>query len=73
MPITGQRLEGQYLRAGYPQYLSVGYPHMTLTITFLFFSHDCPGHLSVDQTVFELGDLPASASQVLGLKVCTAA
>jgi hypothetical protein len=32
-------------------------------------SPGCPGTLSVDQAGLELGDLPASASQVLGLKV----
>ena len=30
-----------------------------------------PGTLSADQTGLRLRDLPASASQVLGLKVCT--
>ena len=30
----------------------------------------CPGTLSVDQAGLELRNLPASASQVLGLKVC---
>jgi hypothetical protein len=30
----------------------------------------CPGTHSVDQTGFELRNLPASASQVLELKVC---
>ena len=32
---------------------------------------DHPGTHSVDQAVFELRDLPTSASQMLGLKVCT--
>ena len=31
----------------------------------------CLGTHSVDQAGLELGDLPASASQVLGLKACT--
>ena len=30
----------------------------------------CPGSYSVDQAGLELRNLPASASQVLGLKVC---
>ena len=47
---------------------------------FLFFffrervylcSHSCPGTHSVDQAGRKLRDLPVSASQVLGLKVCT--
>ena len=33
-------------------------------------SPDCPGTHSVDQAVLELRNLSASASQVLGLKVC---
>jgi hypothetical protein len=45
---------------------------------FLFFfpdrvslcSPDCPGTHSVDQASLELRNPPASASQVLGLKVC---
>jgi hypothetical protein len=35
---------------------------------FLCIALDCPG--SVDQAGLELRNLPASASQVLGLKVC---
>jgi hypothetical protein len=31
----------------------------------------CPGTHSVDEAGLELRNLPASASQVLGLKVCT--
>ena len=31
----------------------------------------CPGTHYVDQAALELRDLPASASEVLGLKVCT--
>jgi hypothetical protein len=31
----------------------------------------CPGNHSVDQAALELRNLPSSASQVLGLKVCT--
>jgi hypothetical protein len=31
----------------------------------------CSGTLSVDQAGFELRNLPASASQMLGLKTCT--
>jgi hypothetical protein len=46
---------------------------------FFFFLRDrvslcspgCPGTHSVDQAGLELRNLPASASQVLGLKVCT--
>ena len=34
---------------------------------------DCPGTHSVDQAGLELRDPPASASQVLGLKVCVTA
>jgi hypothetical protein len=45
---------------------------------FFFFSRDrvslcspgCPGTHSVDQAGLELRNLPASASQVLGLKAC---
>jgi hypothetical protein len=45
---------------------------------FFFFFRDrvslcssgCPGTHFVDQTGLELGNLPASASQVLGLKAC---
>jgi hypothetical protein len=47
-------------------------------LLFFFFSQDtvslyspgCPGTHSVDQTGLELRNLPASASQVLGLKAC---
>jgi hypothetical protein len=47
---------------------------------FCFFFRDrvslcslgCPGIHSVDQAGLKLRNLPASASQVLGLKVCTA-
>jgi hypothetical protein len=34
-------------------------------------SAGCPGTHSVDQADFELRNLPAFASQVLGLKACT--
>jgi hypothetical protein len=34
-------------------------------------SPGCPGTHPVDQAGLELRNLPASASQVLGLKVCT--
>ena len=34
------------------------------------YSHGCPGTHSVDQTGLELRNLPASVSQVLGLKSC---
>jgi hypothetical protein len=34
------------------------------------YSPGCPGTHSVDQAGLELRNLPASASQVLGLKVC---
>jgi hypothetical protein len=34
-------------------------------------SPGCPGTHSVDQADLKLRNLPASASQVLGLKVCT--
>jgi hypothetical protein len=41
---------------------------------FLFFKigflSGCPGTHSVDQAGLELRNLPASASQVLGLKAC---
>jgi hypothetical protein len=56
-------------------------PHIC---TFFFFSYfwffrdrvslyspNCPGTHSVDQAGLELRNLPASASRVLGLKVCT--
>jgi hypothetical protein len=36
------------------------------------YSPGCPGTHSVDQTGLELGNLPVSASQVLGLKATTA-
>ena len=36
------------------------------------YSPGCPGTHSVDQAGLELRNLPASASQVLGLKACTA-
>jgi hypothetical protein len=35
------------------------------------YSPGCPGTHFVDQAGLELRNLPASASQVLGLKVCT--
>jgi hypothetical protein len=35
-------------------------------------SPDCPGTPSIDEAGLELRDLPASASQVLGLKSCAA-
>jgi hypothetical protein len=35
------------------------------------YSPGCPGTHFVDQAGFELRNSPASASQVLGLKVCT--
>jgi hypothetical protein len=53
---------------------------LSLSLFFLFFvfrdrvslySSDCPGTHSVDHTGLELRNLPASASQVLGLKACT--
>jgi hypothetical protein len=34
------------------------------------YSSGCPGTHFVDQAGLELGNLPASASQVLGLKAC---
>ena len=34
-------------------------------------SPDCPGTHSVDQAGLKLRNLPAPASQVLGLKACT--
>jgi hypothetical protein len=34
------------------------------------YSHGCPGTHFVDQAGLELRNLPASASQVLGLKAC---
>jgi hypothetical protein len=51
-----------------------------LSFSFFFFppqdrvslcSPGCPGTHSVDQAGLELRNLPASASQVLGLKACT--
>jgi hypothetical protein len=58
------------------------FKHMSLWglffFSFLFFqdrvslsSPGCPGTHSVDQAGLELRNPPASASQVLGLKVCT--
>jgi hypothetical protein len=49
-----------------------------LCFFFFFFFRDrvslcspgCPGTHSVDQACLKLRDLPASASQVLGLKAC---
>jgi hypothetical protein len=49
-----------------------------LFFVFLFFLRDrvslcspgCPGTHSVDQAVLKFRDLPASSSQVLGLKAC---
>jgi hypothetical protein len=38
---------------------------------FLLVNSGCPGTHSVDQAGLELRNSPASASQVLGLKVCT--
>jgi hypothetical protein len=35
------------------------------------YSPGCPGTHSVDQAGLQLRNLPASASQVLGLKACT--
>ena len=50
-----------------------------LFVWLVFFSQDrvslyspgCPGSHSVDQAGLKLRNLPACASQVLGLKVCT--
>jgi hypothetical protein len=55
--------------------------YFSLLILFFFFflvfrdrvslySPGCPGTHSVDQAGLELRNLPASASRVLGLKVC---
>jgi hypothetical protein len=56
---------------------------LTIKLVFFFFfflvfqdrvslySPGCPGIHSVDQAGLELRNLPASTSQVLGLKVCT--
>jgi hypothetical protein len=41
-----------------------------LETRFLCYSPDCPGTHFVDQAGLELRNLPASASQVLGLKAC---
>jgi hypothetical protein len=38
--------------------------------TVSLYRPDCPGTHSVDQTGLELRNLPASVSQVLGLKAC---
>jgi hypothetical protein len=51
----------------------------TLFLLFFFFFRDrvslcspgCPGTHSVDQAGLELRNPPVSASQVMGLKVCT--
>jgi hypothetical protein len=52
-------------------------PAFLVFVLFCFFqdrvslcSPGCPGTHSVDQAGLELRDLPASASQVLGLKAC---
>jgi hypothetical protein len=56
-------------------------PFVCLFVCFILFcfrdrvslcSLGCPGTHSVDQTGLELRNLPASASQVLGLKACAA-
>ena len=39
-------------------------------IGFLLYSLGCPGTNSVDQAGLELRNLPASVSQVVGLKAC---
>jgi hypothetical protein len=36
----------------------------------MYVAFDCPGTHSVDQVGLKLRDLPATASQVLGLKAC---
>jgi hypothetical protein len=41
-----------------------------LFFVFSLYSPDCPGTHSVDQAGLKLRNPPASASQVLGLKVC---
>jgi hypothetical protein len=48
---------------------------VVVIVIFLFFeaslySPGCPGTHSVDQAGLELRNLPASASQILGLKAC---
>ena len=39
-------------------------------LLFFFCSPGCPGTHSIDQAGLKLRNLPASASRVLGLKVC---
>jgi hypothetical protein len=63
-------------------YLFYGFVCVCFVFCFLFIfvfcfldrvslcSPDCPGTHSIDQVGHELRDLPASASQVLGLKAC---
>jgi hypothetical protein len=58
-----------------PWYLRMNTGPHTTTTTHLPLprqsSPGCPGTHSVDQGELKLRDLPASAFQVLGLKVCT--
>jgi hypothetical protein len=45
-------------------------PVIVQRFTYSLCSPGCPGTHSVDQAGLELRNLPASASQVLGLKAC---
>jgi hypothetical protein len=53
-------------------YLFIYYLILILQGRISLCSLGCPGTPSVDQAGLELRDLPASASQGLGLKACTA-
>ena len=66
------------IEPGFQSWLQAPLP-VKLFFFFFFFlfwdrvslcSPDCPGTHSVDQAGLKLRNLPASASQVLGLKVC---
>jgi hypothetical protein len=60
-----------------PGYMTDRYSFGLSELAFFFqdrvslYSPGCPGTHSVDQAGLELRNLPASASQVLGLKACT--
>jgi len=51
------------------EHLTTAIPNTMLTVLQAS-NPGCPGIHSVDQAGLELRNLPASASQVLGLKVC---
>ena len=71
MNITKQK-EGLFL---FFVFLFFLFPFFFFLLFFLdrvtLYSPGCPGTHSVDQDVLKLRNLPASASQLLGLKACT--